>query len=111
MPNNRAQFLTSGKDHTLKLIDLRGGAQGEVVKTIKASGYRVWTQWANACVSPDGAHVVAGGADGAVFVWSLSDEGLKVTLRGHDAAVATCAWGQSGLATADKNGVAVLWSE
>jgi autophagy-related protein 16 len=46
-----------------------------------------------------------------VFVWSLSDEGLKVTLRGHDAAVATCAWGQSGLATADKNGVAVLWSE
>jgi len=23
--------------------------------------------------------------------------------------VATCAWGQRGLATADKNGVAVLW--
>ena len=110
MPTNRAQFLTSSRDNTLKLIDLRGG-RGEVVRTLKASGYRSCGQWANPCVSPEGRHVVAGGADGGVFVWNLHDGGLKVTLRGHDAAVATCAWGQSGLATADKNGVAILWSE
>ena len=52
---------------------------------------------------------MAGGADGGVFVWSARDGGLLATLRAHDAAVATCAWGQRGLATADKNGVAVLW--
>jgi autophagy-related protein 16 len=112
MPTNRAQFVTSSRDNTLKLVDLRGGAgRGEVVRTLKASGYRSGTQWANPCISPDGRHVAAGGADGGVFVWSLHDGALRVTLRGHDAAVATCAWGQSGLATADKNGVAILWSE
>ena len=110
MPTTRQQFVTSSRDNTLKLVDMRSG-RGEIVRTLKASGYRSGTQWANPCVSPDGRHIVAGGADGGVFVWSLQDGGLKVTLRGHDAAVATCAWGQSGLATADKNGIAILWSE
>jgi autophagy-related protein 16 len=108
MPSNRSQFVTSSRDNTLKLVDQRGGA-GEVVQTFRASAYRSGSQWANPCVSPDGRHVVAGGADGGVFVWSARDGGLRATLRAHDAAVATCAWGQRGLATADKNGVAVLW--
>lgn len=109
MPTNRSQFITSSRDNTLKLVDLRSG-QGDVVRTLKASGYRSGTQWANPCVAPDGRHVVAGGADGGVFVWNVNDGGLKVTLRGHDVAVATCAWSQSGLVTADKNGVAIVWS-
>jgi autophagy-related protein 16 len=109
MPTNRSQFITSSRDNTLKLVDLRSG-RGDVVRTLKASGYRSGTQWANPCVAPDGRHVVAGGADGGVFVWNVNDGGLKVTLRGHDVAVATCAWSQSGLVTADKNGVASVWS-
>jgi len=109
MPTNRSQFITSSRDNTLKLVDLRSG-RGDVVRTLKASGYRSGTQWANPCVAPDGRHVVAGGADGGVFVWNVNDGGLKVTLRGHDVAVATCAWSQSGLVTADKNGVAIVWS-
>ena len=44
-------------------------------------------------------------------MWNVHDGGLKATLRGHDAAVATCAWGQSGLASADKNGAAIFWGE
>ena len=112
MPTNCAQLITASRDNTLKLVDLRGGGgAASVLRTLKASGYRSGTQWANPCVSPDGRHAVAGGADGGVFVWSLGDGGLKVTLRGHDAAVATCAWGQSGLATADKNGVCIMWSD
>ena len=82
MPTNRSQFITSSRDNTLKLVDLRSG-QGDVVRTLKASGYRSGTQWANPCVAPDGRHVVAGGADGGVFVWNVNDGGLKVTLRGH----------------------------
>lgn len=109
MPTNRSQFITSSRDNTLKLVDLRSG-RGDVVRTLKASGYRSGTQWANPCVAPDGRHVVAGGSDGGVFVWNVNDGGLKVTLRGHDVAVATCAWSQSGLVTADKNGVAIVWS-
>ena len=109
MPTNRSQFITSSRDNTLKLVDLRSG-RGDVVRTLKASGYRSGTQWANPCVAPDGRHVVAGGADGGVFVWNVNDGGLKVTLRGHDVAVATCAWSQSGLVTADKTGVAIVWS-
>ena len=109
MPTNRSQFITSSRDNTLKLVDLRSD-RGDVVRTLKASGYRSGTQWANPCVAPDGRHVVAGGADGGVFVWNVNDGGLKVTLRGHDVAVATCAWSQSGLVTADKNGVAIVWS-
>ena len=108
MPTNRSQFITSSRDNTLKLVDLRSG-RGDVVRTLKASGYRSGTQLANPCVAPDGRHVVAGGADGGVFVWNVNDGGLKVTLRGHDVAVATCAWSQSGLVTADKNGVAIVW--
>ena len=110
MPTNRSQFITSSRDNTLKLVDLRGGS-GQVVRTLKSTAYRSGTQWANPCVAPDGRHVVAGGADGTVFVWNVHDGGLKVMLRGHDAAVATCAWGQSGLATADKNGVAIVWGD
>ena len=109
MPTNRSQFITSSRDNTLKLVDLRSD-RGDVVRTLKASGYRSGTQWANPCVAPDGRHVVAGGSDGGVFVWNVNDGGLKVTLRGHDVAVATCAWSQSGLVTADKNGVAIVWS-
>jgi len=109
VPMNRSQFVTGSRDNALRLIDLRGGSTGEVLQTYRATAYRSGSQWANPCVSPDGRHVVAGGADGGVFVWNTRDGGLKATLRAHDAAVATCAWGQRGLATADKNGVAVLW--
>ena len=65
MPSNRSQFVTSSRDNTLKLVDLRGGA-GEVVQTFRASAYRSGSQWANPCVSPDGRHVVAGGAEAEV---------------------------------------------
>ena len=108
MPNNKSQFIASSRDNTMKMVDLRSG-DGEVVQTYRATAYRSGSQWANPCVSPDGRFVVAGGADGGVFVWNALDGGLVLTLRAHDAAVATCAWGQRGLATADKNGVAVLW--
>jgi autophagy-related protein 16 len=110
MPTSGSQFITSSRDNTLALVDLRGGS-GEKVRTLKASGYRSGTQWASPGIAPDGRHVAAGGADGAVFVWNVHDGGLKATLRGHDAAVATCAWGQSGLASADKNGAAIFWGE
>jgi autophagy-related protein 16 len=108
MPNNKSRFMCASRDNTLKLVDLRRGG-GECVQTFKATAYRSGSQWANPCVSPCGSFVVAGGADGGVFVWSVHDGSLTTTLRAHDAAVATCAWGQRGLATADKNGIAVLW--
>ena len=106
MPNQN-EILTNSRDNTLKLIDLR---TMDVVKSFSAPKYRVGTDWSNPCVAPDGAHIASGGADGGVFIWRVKDGRLMMTLHGHDAAVATCAWSASGaLASACKNGVCLLW--
>lgn len=107
MPDGQ-HIVTNSRDNTLKQIDTR---TMQVLRTFRSTGYRVGTNFSNSCVSTDGGYVVAGGADGGVFIWSVADGGLKVTLRGHDAAVATCDWGPSGLATGDKNGNCIVWSD
>jgi len=105
MPNQN-EILTNSRDNTLRLLDVR---TLDVIRTFSAPKYRVGTDWSNPCVSPDGEHVASGGADGGLFIWRVVDGRLMTTLHGHDAVVATCAWSMAGLASADKNGVCLLW--
>ena len=107
-PAAGVHVLSNGRDNTLKLLDVRNFS---VVRTLRAPTYRVGTDLARPCFSPDGVHVAAGGADGAMHLWAADSGELTAVLRGHGAAVSAAAWSPLGvpLASCDKNGVALLW--
>lgn len=106
MPSEN-EVLTNSRDNCLKLVDVR---MMEVVRNFSSPKYRVGTDWSNPCAAPDGQHIAAGGSDGGLFIWRVQDGRLMTTLHGHDAVVASCSWSSSGmLASADKNGVCLLW--
>ena len=44
-----------------------------------------------------------------MFVWNVHDGGFEGDVAGSRRSGGGGAWGQSGLATADKNGVAIVW--
>ena len=76
MPNRSLAVIQQPRQH----FEAGGSARGlggRLCSTFKSTAYRSGTQWANPCVAPDGRHVVAGGADGTVFVWNVRDGGLR----------------------------------
>ena len=67
-------------------------------------------------LSPDSRWLLAGGADGAVFVWDVDAaaagraDAVRI-LKHHKEAVVACGWAHSGagFVTADKAGVVAFW--
>ncbi|KAJ6824761.1 autophagy-related protein 16 isoform X2 [Iris pallida] len=102
--------LTSGRDNTHNLFDLR---TLELRGTFMASGNRVASNWSRSCVSSDEKYVAAGSADGSVYIWSILKGDVVGVLSGsHSTHVLSCAWGGLGtsLASADKNGNVCIWT-
>ena len=111
-PSNSSQLLTNGRDHSLKLIDMRTGA---AVKTLRHPDFQT-TSSSSACVlSPNGQYAASvSGTTGQLFVWQTSNARLVAKLDGHKAGVAGgVSWGTCGgqqVATIDRAGVLILWA-
>ncbi|XP_071452025.1 autophagy-related protein 16-1 isoform X2 [Hetaerina americana] len=71
-------LLSCVRDDSLKLLDLR---MNQVIRSYNADGFKVGCDWARATFSPDGNFISVGGADGAVFVWSIVTSRLVATLK------------------------------
>ena len=48
-----------------------------------ADGFHVGCDWSRAVFSPDGEYVMAGSADGSLFVWNVRRGQVEKVLREH----------------------------
>lgn len=107
--SDSSSILTSSRDNTLKLIDT---SSHEVIQSFKHDEYRNGANWAKSCISPDGAFVAAGSADGQVFIWDVKTGKLHSTLKGHKDIVTCVAWSPANngsFASCDKSGHVFFW--
>lgn len=92
--NGDSTLLTSSRDNLLKVWDLR---QNAVVVTLKDEAYRSGLNWGRACFSPCGKYAAAGGAEGSLFIWQVSDGTLVKQLGSESGStISSVAWNPSG---------------
>ncbi|XP_049625266.1 autophagy-related protein 16-1 isoform X2 [Suncus etruscus] len=107
----RTELLTCSRDDLLKIIDLRVNA---VRQTFSAPGFKCGSDWTRVVFSPDGRYVVAGSAEGALYVWNVASGKVeKVLCKHHSSSINAVAWAPSGshVISVDKGSKAVLWSD
>lgn len=107
----RTELLTCSRDDLLKIIDLRVNA---VRQTFSAPGFKCGSDWTRVVFSPDGSYVVAGSAEGALYVWNVASGKVeKVLCKHHSSSINAVAWAPSGshVISVDKGSKAVLWSD
>ena len=106
-PMEPALVLTSSRDNTLQLVDIRTYA---AVRTYKHAEYRSGVNWNRACFSPDGQFVVSGSDSGPVYLWRTDTAKSLAPLSGHRMCVTAASWGLNGqLATCDRDKCLVIW--
>ncbi|CAG8549285.1 9087_t:CDS:10 [Paraglomus occultum] len=103
-----SKVLTSSRDNTLKIVDLRSY---EVVQTLHAEGYKNGANWSRACFSPDGQFVAAGSIDGTIYYWNTTKSKLEKTAKEHNAAICGVSWSPQGthIFSADKERTVCIW--
>ncbi|XP_061492431.1 autophagy-related protein 16-1-like isoform X3 [Rhineura floridana] len=107
----RTELLTCSRDDLLKIIDLRLNV---VKQTFSALGFKCGSDWTRAVFSPDGNYVVAGSAEGSLYIWNvLTGKVERVLSKHHSNSINAVAWSPSGayVVSVDKGNKAVLWSE
>ena len=111
-PSIVTQVLTTGKDSTLKVIDMRTCT---ALMTMRHDSYRNNYSWSTCALSPDGAYAGAvSSTTGEMFIWRTIDGALEKTLRGHKKGAAGFAWsfgGSSGqqVVSVDQGGTLIVW--
>jgi autophagy-related protein 16-1 len=111
-PSIVTQVLTTGKDSTLKVIDIRTCT---ALMTMRHDNYRNNYSWSTCALSPDGAYAGAvSSTTGEMFIWRTIDGALEKTLRGHKKGAAGFAWsfgGSSGqqVVSVDQGGTLIVW--
>jgi autophagy-related protein 16 len=68
------QILTSSRDNTLKIIDIR---TFKVFQTFSDPSFKIPFDYSRACYSSDGRLIAAGSSDGKVFVWNSASGQLE----------------------------------
>ncbi|TPX33851.1 hypothetical protein SmJEL517_g03392 [Synchytrium microbalum] len=109
MSPNRNFLLTTSRDNTLKLIDLR---TYETVNTFTHEAFKTGMNWARSCFSPDGSYICSGSADGTLFIWDSDTGRVERMMREHRSAICGVVWnpmGGSNLYSADKDKTVVIW--
>ncbi|XP_048361354.1 autophagy-related protein 16-1 isoform X2 [Sphaerodactylus townsendi] len=107
----RTELLSCSRDDLLKIIDLRVNA---VKQTFSAQGFKCGSDWTRVVFSPDGSYVVAGSADGSLYIWNvLTGKVDRVLSKHHSNSINAVAWSPSGahVVSVDKGNKAVLWSD
>ncbi|XP_068122667.1 protein Atg16l2 [Hyperolius riggenbachi] len=111
MDQDQIQMLSCSRDDTLSLIDMR---MAHILRVFRADGFKCGCDWTKAILSPDTGYVMAGSADGTIFVWNAHTGALERSLNGeHSTSVNAVAWSMSGeyVVSVDRGRKAVLWSE
>ncbi|XP_015745913.1 autophagy-related protein 16-1 [Python bivittatus] len=107
----RTELITCSRDDLLKIIDLRSNT---VKQTFSAPGFKCGSDSTRVVFSPDGNYVVAGSADGSLYIWNVLTGKVERTLsKHHSNPINAVAWSPSGahVVSVDKGNKAVLWSE
>jgi len=106
---DKTLLLACTREDNIAIIDLR---TAQITCTLAADGFRVASDATRAGFSPDGSYVVAGSADGTVFVWEVATTSVKEHLHQHKDSVLACAWNPNGqsIITCDKHKSVVYWA-
>nr|XP_014343630.1 PREDICTED: autophagy-related protein 16-1 [Latimeria chalumnae] len=105
----RTELLTCSRDDLLKIIDLRKNA---VKQTFRWIGLLELIIFFSYC-SPDGCYVMAGSADGVLYVWNVHTGKVEKALgKHHSSSINAVAWSPAGshVVSVDRGSRAVLWS-
>lgn len=121
-PTRQAMLLTAGKDNRLHMSDIRKPGGIAVVQSFSSPDFALGTigyMGKGRCVigiSPDDKYIVAGSAQGKVFVWETTkDKGEcpeVLRSKGHKNSIVACAWSphwENRVVSCDKDGVVVFW--
>ena len=107
------QVLTTGKDSSIKVVDIRTCT---ALQTMRHDDYRNNYSWGACAFSSDGAYAGAVSSTmGDVFVWRTADGALETQLKGHTNGASGFAWGRGGtsgqqVASVDRDGKLILWA-
>lgn len=102
-------IATLSRDNAIKIFDHRNL---ETTMTLRDMGFHVGLNWTNISWSYDSSYVVAGSAEGNVWVWNLPGKKVARKLSGpHQKTVSATAWSPTGsqIASCDRDGTLVLW--
>jgi len=104
--NKNFTFATASKDHTIKLWKVNGG-ELELYKEMDGHNSAIYTM----AFSPDGKHMVSGGAGTNLRLWDVDKKELKNRVKGHYNAINTLVYSPDGqqLATCSNDKTVKLW--
>lgn len=108
---DKSELLSCSRDDLLKIYDLRANA---IRHTFSAQGFKCGSDWTRAIFSPDGRYVVAGSADGTLYLWDVLTEKVERMLsKHHSTSINAVAWSPSGahVLSVDRGSRGVLWSD
>lgn len=123
-PMRQTMLLSAGKDNKLNMSDVRMRGGMAVVQSFSSSDFGLGTigyMGKGRCVigvSPDDKFIVAGSAQGKLFVWETTKgkpehpEILKSRI--HKNSIVACAWSpvwENRIVSCDKDGVVVFWED
>ncbi|KAG9348360.1 hypothetical protein JZ751_002095 [Albula glossodonta] len=77
--SDHRQLLSCSRDECLQVVDLRMSNSRRV---FRADGFKCGCDSTKAIFSPDGNYLVAGSADGAVYIWNVNSGNLETCLPG-----------------------------
>ncbi|XP_060929812.1 protein Atg16l2 isoform X2 [Limanda limanda] len=112
LSSDHRQLLSCCRDDCLQLVDLRRRSNDRTC--FRAEGFKCGSDSTKAVISPDGCFLAAGSADGAVYIWNVSNGNLETRLPDkHSSSISAVSWSPSGqyVVSVDKSRRAVLWSD
>lgn len=104
-------LMTTARDHTVKLIDIR---TFEELCFFETEYFVNGSNTSRSAVSPNGDYGVIGSKNGSVIVVKLTNDEIlleEVYKKEHIGSVNACAWQPTGgsFATADNKGSLIIW--
>ena len=109
--NDGRYLMTSSRDHTIKLIDVK---QFEEIWSFEDDNYLNGSNTSRSSISPGGDYAVVGSKNGSVIILKLSSSSIEIEeiYKGeHTSSIDSCAWQPTGgsFATADCKGNFIIW--